>query len=302
MLAANSVVVSVRLADDANDRGACAPLRGRRRGWSWQMRMIWRVALASPAGGSRSLLRCAGELVADAADGAAQRALDPLGHGGEIGFAVERRKNGAAHQGRAADAGQDRAGKPLHRDAAAIDDAAGAAIDRKRRLIAEVERPRRLCARCVAARPAVIQIVVPCTRGAPRSVTQDARPDSSESAGSNRTEARCRAARVPVNDRHRTSGRTRMRRLTGLPLTIPARYCGKNDRGMWLKCGAAAPARACDRVKKWLKRWNRGECCGCVKICRFGVDNDDAAGPYNLAHTARRPLTARWRASEAPHL
>ena len=51
--------------------------------------------------------------------------FDPLRDGGEIGLAVERRKNGAAHQGRAAKAGQDRAAEPLHRDAAAIDDAAG---------------------------------------------------------------------------------------------------------------------------------------------------------------------------------
>ena len=44
----------------------------------------------------------AAQVVADAGDRAAQRVLDPLGRGGEIGLAVERRKNGAAHQGRAA--------------------------------------------------------------------------------------------------------------------------------------------------------------------------------------------------------
>ena len=51
-------------------------------------------------------------------------------------------ENGAAHQGRAAQAGQDRAGKPLYRDAPAIDQAAALAIDRKRRLIAELDRRR----------------------------------------------------------------------------------------------------------------------------------------------------------------
>ena len=96
-----------------------------------------------------------GELVADRADGAAERVLDPLRHGGEIGFAVERGKNGAAHEGRAADAGQNRAGKPLNRNAAAIDDTAGAAIHRKRRLVAEIDG--RLHSGSVCARPGLVQ-------------------------------------------------------------------------------------------------------------------------------------------------
>jgi hypothetical protein len=49
-------------------------------------------------------------------------------------------KNGAAHEGRAANAGQDRAGEPLDRNSAAVDHAAGAAIDRERRLVAEIGR------------------------------------------------------------------------------------------------------------------------------------------------------------------
>ena len=119
-LAANSEVVSDRLADTRTN--------GRTRTTSRSpTRVVVLIAddlararwLRRPAAAGRSCGR--GEPVADRADGAAQRALDPLGHGGEIGLAVERRKNGAAHQGRAADAGQDRAGKPLHRDAAAID-------------------------------------------------------------------------------------------------------------------------------------------------------------------------------------
>ena len=126
---------------------------------------------AGLAGRRQPVALAGGELVADRADGAAQRALDALRHGGEIGFAVERRKNGAAHQGRAADAGQDRAGKPLHRDAAAIDHAAGAAIDRKRRLVAEIDG--RIRSGSVCARPSVIQSSSPCTRGRALERTQN---------------------------------------------------------------------------------------------------------------------------------
>ena len=64
------------------------------------------------------------QAVADAGDRAAQRHLDALRRGGEIGFAVERRKNGAAHECRAAQSGQDRAGEPLHREPAPVEQAA----------------------------------------------------------------------------------------------------------------------------------------------------------------------------------
>ncbi len=87
-------------------------------------RITWRAALVSVGLGSLSVLRAdlRGALVAG--ERAAQR-----------GFrrAPERRRNsprrrattidGAAHQGCAAKAGQDRAGEPLNGNAAAIDDA-----------------------------------------------------------------------------------------------------------------------------------------------------------------------------------
>ena len=72
------------------------------------------------------------------AECAAKRNLHPFGQRGEIGLPVERRENGATHESSAAERGQNRAGKPLHRNAAAIDEAARAAIDRQRRLIAEL--------------------------------------------------------------------------------------------------------------------------------------------------------------------
>ena len=84
----------------------------------WVSRMTRRWLLDSVGGGSRSDLRA----VAARSLGAAQRELHALGNGGEIALAVERRKNGAAHESRAAQTGQDCAAEPLHRHAAAIDE------------------------------------------------------------------------------------------------------------------------------------------------------------------------------------
>ena len=62
---------------------------------------IARGASTSPGGGRRSLLcRLAAAVVG--AERAAQRAFDALRHLGEGHFAVERRENGAADEGRAA--------------------------------------------------------------------------------------------------------------------------------------------------------------------------------------------------------
>ena len=88
-----------------------------------------------------ALARSAGPVGADA-ERAAQCHLDPLRQRGEIGLAVKRGENGAAHESGAAQRGQDRAGEPLYGDAAAIDEAAAAAIDRERRLVAELNGER----------------------------------------------------------------------------------------------------------------------------------------------------------------
>ena len=94
-------------------------------------RMTWRAALASPGGGRRSALAGRiGDAIGDAGDGAAQRRFHALRHGGEVGLAIECGENGAAHQGRAAKTGEDRAAEPLHRDAAAVHQAALLAVDR----------------------------------------------------------------------------------------------------------------------------------------------------------------------------
>src|SRR6185436_20077894 len=76
---------------------------------------------------------------------------------------------------------------------------------------------------------------------------------------------------------------------------------GKDARGMWLKCGAkpSAMPRAATR-KEWLKYWNCGECCSAQYLALVLTMN--GAGPYNHLHSARRPLTARLRASEASYL
>ena len=73
------------------------------------------------------------------AECAAQRAFDALRHPGKGHFAVERRKNGAADEGRAAQAGQDGAAEPLYGHAAAVDHRGFRAVDRKRGLVAEID-------------------------------------------------------------------------------------------------------------------------------------------------------------------
>ena len=67
------------------------------------------------------------------------------------------------------------------------------------------------------------------------------------------------------------------------------------------ECGSSAAhclARA--RVKKGLNAGIAGN--GAARKKNQLMLTTTAAGPYKLAHTARRPLTARLRASEAPHL
>jgi hypothetical protein len=81
-------------------------------------------------------------MVGEAARATAQRDLDMLGNGCEIGLTVKRGKDGAAHESSAAEAGQDRAAEPLNRDPATIDLAAGPPVDGKRRLVAELKTLR----------------------------------------------------------------------------------------------------------------------------------------------------------------
>ena len=95
---------------------------------------------SSPGGGRRSLL-CRLAVRSLAPNAPAQRALDALRHLGKGHFAVERRKNGAADEGRAAQTGQDRAAKPLYGDTAAIDHRSLGAIDGKWRLVTEINDP-----------------------------------------------------------------------------------------------------------------------------------------------------------------
>jgi hypothetical protein len=82
----------------------------------------------------------AGGLVVGA-ERAAQRALDALGNLGEGHFAVERGKNSAADQSRAAQAGKDGAAEPLYGDAAAVDHRGLGTVNGKRRLMAEINDP-----------------------------------------------------------------------------------------------------------------------------------------------------------------
>ncbi len=75
------------------------------------------------------------------AERTAQRALDAFGYLGKGHLAVERRKNGAADEGRAAQSGQDSAAEPLHGDATTIDHRGFGAIHGKRRFVTKINDP-----------------------------------------------------------------------------------------------------------------------------------------------------------------
>lgn len=77
-----------------------------------------------------------------ASERAAKPAFDTLGHLRKSGLTVERRKNGAADESRAAQARQDGAAEPLHGDAAAIDDGGFGSVRRKRWFMTEVDEAR----------------------------------------------------------------------------------------------------------------------------------------------------------------
>ncbi len=117
-----------------------------------ETRTTWRAAAGFAGRRQAVALVQAGGLVVGA-ERAAQRAFDALRHFGKGHFAVERRKNGAADEGCAAQAGQNRAAEPLHRDAAAIDHRGFGAIDGKRRLVAEIDRSRSRVHSCPRVSP-----------------------------------------------------------------------------------------------------------------------------------------------------
>ena len=105
-------------------------------------RMTWRAALASPGGGSRSVLRA--EFVTPFGDAGRHRAqcgFYPLGHGRKVALAIEGCENGAAHQGRAAKTRQDGAAEPLDRYAVAVDQS----LDSRRRPTSGGSLPRSMC-------------------------------------------------------------------------------------------------------------------------------------------------------------
>src|SRR5207244_1413919 len=128
----------------------------------------------------------------DAGDRAAQRRLDAFREGGEIGLAVERRIDRAAHQRGAAEAGQHGACKPLHGYAATIEHAAGATFSKQRRVIAEIDSIR-LGSPIWAAQLAVVQDAVPCAYCRAHSPYVPATPWQPQDNPPQRVVARCRA-------------------------------------------------------------------------------------------------------------
>jgi len=135
---------------------------------------------------------------------AAQRELHALGNGGEIALPVQRRENGAAHESRAAQTGQNCAAEPLHRYAPAIDEVAGFPVNGQRRLMAEVDMIG-LAVRPVCTAPfAVIQDPTPplATSGwLATTQTWSVRKRGRQLAICPEARARCRGSSGPSMDR-----------------------------------------------------------------------------------------------------
>src|SRR5262249_14440311 len=107
--------------------------------------------------GGRELVALAGDhLALRRAQGAAQAGVVVLCDCGEVGFAIKRAVDRAAHQRGAAQPGQDGAGEPLDRDTAAIGNRR-ATIPRNGRVIPEIDGIGRSPEATWAARSAVVQ-------------------------------------------------------------------------------------------------------------------------------------------------
>ena len=191
----------------------------------------------------------------ESADCSAQSHFDAFRGGGKIGLAVERSKNGASHQGGAAQAGQDRAAEPLHGNPAAADQAAGAAVDRKRRLVAEIKSLGLKPPICAAQLCRLVQDRCP-----PHS-----RPTVRPSGGSPvclRTIALsfaprsfcAKATMPPPIQSGRLDGRDQSTMFSGAPpgMRIPRRELCKNGGGMWPQCGVRTGfnGRICGGLRK----------------------------------------------------
>ena len=155
MLAESSETVSERLPETRTKERDAHQFAIAHARADWHAQYLPRNARFGDGGQPIGLADSA-QAVADAGDRSAQRGLDAFRRRSEIGFAVQRSKNGAAHEGGAAQSGQDCAAEPLQRKPAPVDETAGAAVCRKRRLVAEInglglEPP--IC----AAQPSLVQ-------------------------------------------------------------------------------------------------------------------------------------------------
>ena len=289
----------------------------------WVSRMTRRWALDSLGGGRRSDLRA----VAARSLGAAQRELHALGHGGEIALAVERRKNGAAHESRAAQTGQDCPAEPLYRYATAIDEIAGFTVNGQRRLMAEVDMiglaTRPVCAAPFAViqnRPLHSHQRVACHK--PRLGVPETRPTTGLMPRTHGTMPRfersvngpgpvvlvmpgstwqplrmrpCRC-RIPRTD-------TSRRRKVGSRNVAQVRHrCGCRCTGWPLTAGLL---RAVVRGRRYPRR-DRAIAAPaalrkCANLLGLGVDTPAPPRLYTGPYGAPSAFTVRLRAFEAPH-
>src|SRR4029077_14372056 len=183
-----------------------------------------------------------------------QGSFHTLRHGGEVGLAIEGCKNGPAHEGGAAKAGEDDAAEPLHRNAAAIHQPGALAVDRQRRLVAEIDllglqtrTPRRVPFALLQARHPL--------RPRPRAVYRNTQGAKRDRDDGRRLEGTAHAAAFTVSQRPCPSSSGpidgfAVRHGSRTPAQFPPKVTpptgtDKRDGGMWPQYGVAGLCSSC---------------------------------------------------------
>ena len=237
--------------------------------------------------GSLSLLRGHGGDALVAGQRAAQRRLDPLGQRREIGLAVERDKDGAAHQRGAAQAGQDRAGEPLDGDAAAVDQAGRRAIDQQWRFVAEIDRLCG-CSQTIWIAPSAL-IQAPCPLRSPPRMMRGG-PTPSPQGSSQRHATSTMPRQLPA----------RQRDCAELPLIRTVTTGLSPMRTTREECGASAARGPAQRRRRGRVAPPPSTARTCGEICELSVLTRLRAGPLYSPHNGAPPAfgaMARLRSS-----
>ena len=222
------------------------------------MRITWRAAFVSLGG--RQLVALARAIAATRSLPSAPRsaASTRSGRAAKLASPSSAMINGAAHQRGAAQAGQDRAGKPLDGDAAAVDEAGRRAVDRamaaRCRDRSALTLPANDLDRAVCLDPSALSppLTARASRGSP---TRSPRPKSTARDGTMRAPTRGASTRLPkLSDSN----------CDHWPFPDT-----NNAGGMWHQCGARPCAGKAGARSGGIARLSTAR--NCREICGISV-------------------------------